>query len=88
MTGCGAFSLTGIFFAMNIAMIGFYQSVEMSMKALVFTLLRGVIVLVPMFFTLAAVFPKWGMWGASPSSEAITLIVILITFAVSRRRGK
>lgn len=88
MAGLPIFSLTGIFFAMNIAMIGFYQSVEMSMKALVFTLLRGVIVLVPMFFTLAAVFPKWGMWGAIPSSEAITLIVILITFAVSRRRGK
>lgn len=82
--GLPIFATTGIFFALNIAFIGFYQSVEKAMKALLFTLLRGVIILIPMFFILAALFPQWGMWAAIPASEALTLILILLTFRFTK----
>ncbi|MBD5356125.1 MAG: MATE family efflux transporter [Bacteroides sp.] len=80
ISGLPIFALTGIFFALNIAFIGFYQSIEKSLTALIFTLLRGMILLVPLFFLLTALFPTWGMWGAIPTSEFITLIIILLTF--------
>lgn len=84
VAGLPVFSTTGIFFALNIAFIGFYQSVEKAMKALLFTLLRGVIFLIPMFFILAQIFPQWGMWAAIPASEVLTLILILLTFRFSK----
>ncbi|MDE6577041.1 MAG: hypothetical protein K2K58_02570 [Muribaculaceae bacterium] len=43
ISGLPIFALTGIFFALNISFIGFYQSIEKSLKALILTLLRGVI---------------------------------------------
>lgn len=84
VAGLPIFSLSGIFFALNIAFIGFYQSIEKSMRALIFTLLRGVVILVPMFFILSGLFPKWGMWAAIPSSELLTLVIILTSFLMKR----
>lgn len=80
ISGLPIFATAGIFFALNIAFIGYYQSIERPMPALAFTLMRGVAVLVPMFFLLSYLFPERGMWAAIPTSEAVTLIVILATF--------
>ncbi|MDE6792014.1 MAG: MATE family efflux transporter [Muribaculaceae bacterium] len=85
ISGLPIFALTGIFFALNISFIGFYQSIQKSLRALILTLLRGVIILVPMFFLLSALFPEWGMWAAIPSSEFITLLIILMTFLPQRK---
>lgn len=78
--GLPIFSVAAIFFALNIAFIGYYQSIEKGGLALGLTLLRGVILLVPLFFIMSALFPTWGMWGAIPMSELLTLIVILLIF--------
>ncbi|MBD5216553.1 MAG: MATE family efflux transporter [Bacteroidales bacterium] len=80
VAGLPIFATTGIVFALNIAFIGFYQSIEKSLAALVLTLLRGVVILVPLFLLLPRLFPQWGMWAAIPASEAITLLIILTTF--------
>lgn len=80
VSGLPVFAFSGIFFALNIAFIGYYQSVEKSLRALIFTLVRGIVVLVPMFFLLSHLFPGWGMWAAIPTTEALTLIIILATF--------
>lgn len=75
--GLPKFALCGIFFALNIAFIGYFQSLEQSVRATVYTLLRGIILVVPMFLLL----PRWlgvpGMWLAIPASELLTLIVIV-----------
>lgn len=82
ISGLPIFATAAIFFALNIAFIGYYQSVEKSMRALIFTLIRGIVVLVPMFFLLSRLYPKIGMWAAIPATEAFTLIIILITFRI------
>ena len=82
ISGLPIFATAAIFFALNIAFIGYYQSVEKSMRALVFTLIRGIVVLVPMFFLLSRLYPKIGMWAAIPETESCTLIIILITFRI------
>ncbi|MDE6403986.1 MAG: polysaccharide biosynthesis C-terminal domain-containing protein, partial [Muribaculaceae bacterium] len=78
--GLPIYAVAATLFALNIAFIGYYQSVEKSFVALMLTLMRGIIFLVPLFFVLPAVFPTWGMWGAIPASELLTLTVTLITF--------
>ncbi|MBD5188709.1 MAG: MATE family efflux transporter [Bacteroidales bacterium] len=82
--GLPIYSFCAIFFSLNIAYIGYYQSIGKAMRAMVFTLLRGVVFLVPLFFILPAVFPEWGMWSAIPSSELLTYLVILLM--VRKRR--
>lgn len=85
VNGLPIFATAAIFFALNIACIGYYQSVKKAVLALVLTLLRGVVFLVPLFFVLSAIFPTRGMWAAIPVSEALTLAVIGLIFLRSRR---
>lgn len=84
--GLPEFALCGIFFALNIAFIGYYQSLERAARATVFTLLRGIIFIVPMFLCLPHALGASGMWLAIPASELLTLIVISIDFIINRRK--
>ncbi|MDE6379244.1 MAG: MATE family efflux transporter, partial [Muribaculaceae bacterium] len=82
--GLPIFSFCAIFFAMNIAYIGYYQSMGKAAKAMTYTLLRGVILLVPLFFLLPSLFPVWGMWAAIPASELSTFLIILASRLMTR----
>ncbi len=46
--GLPKYALCGLFFALNIAFIGYYQSLEKSVRATVFTLLMGIVFIVPL----------------------------------------
>lgn len=85
VNGLPIFSLSAIFFALNIAFIGYWQSIKRAGLALTLTLLRGVAFLVPLFVVLPRIFPSWGMWAAVPSSELLTFIVILMVYCREKR---
>lgn len=85
--GLPEYALCGIFFALNIAFIGYYQSLEKSYRATVFTLLRGIVFIVPMFLYLPHILGVPGMWFAIPASELLTTVVIVTDFAIARRSG-
>ena len=74
--GLPIYSFCATFFALNIAYIGYYQSMGKAARAMTYTLLRGVIILVPIFFLLPSLFPSWGMWAAIPASELCTFLII------------
>ncbi|MDE6494112.1 MAG: MATE family efflux transporter [Bacteroidales bacterium] len=86
--GLPVFALCTVFFSVNMAVIGFCQSVEQAAKALVLTLLRGVIYLVPLFFLVPVLIPGWGVWAAIPCSEILTSVTIGVAIVISRYRGK
>ncbi len=86
--GLPVYAACAVFFSVNISFIGYYQSIERALKAMVFTLVRGVVVLVPMFWFLPRVWPEYGVWGAIPASEAVTLALICSSYAFSLRRSK
>ncbi|MDE6535347.1 MAG: MATE family efflux transporter [Muribaculaceae bacterium] len=77
--GLPFFALCALIFAVNITFIGYYQSLEMAVRSIVFTLLRGIIFLVPAFILLPALIGNPGLWLAIPAAELLTLITILIT---------
>lgn len=83
--GLPIYSVCAIFFALNISFIGYYQSIEKAFKAMIFTLMRGIIVLIPMFYFLPKYLPTYGLWAAIPASEIITLLAICITYLLSRQ---
>ena len=79
IAGLPLFSYSAIFFAMNVAIIGYYQSTEQNMRATLCMLFRGLIFLVPAFITMPMFISPQGMWLAVPVTECMTLGVILLT---------
>lgn len=82
--GLPIYATCAIFFSLNISFIGYYQSIEKAFKAMLFTLMRGIIFLVPIFLIMPAIFPGWGIWAAIPASEAVTLLIIIPTYLRSK----
>ena len=72
-----------IFFILNVAIVGYYQSVEQITRATAFVFLRGFALLVPCFILLPRLLGTEGIWLAMPAAEFITFAIIL---ASSRRR--
>lgn len=72
------FAMGVIFFILNVAIVGYYQSVEQIKRASIFVFLRGFALLVPCFILLPKLLGTVGIWLAMPLAELITLIVIYI----------
>ena len=72
------FSICSVFFALNIAFIGYYQSVTSAGRAMVFTMLRGIIFSMAAFMLLPSIFGIMGLWLAIPAAELATLLIITI----------
>lgn len=85
--GLPKFAICGIFFAINIAFIGYYQSLEKAYRAAIFTMLRGIIFIVPMFLCLPHILGISGLWYAIPAAELLTMIVIVADFTIAHRHN-
>ncbi len=59
--GLPLFALCAVFFAINIAFIGYYQSIEKASVSTLYTLLRGILLLVPCFVLLPHLFGVDGL---------------------------
>ncbi len=80
---------TGIvFFILNVAIVGYYQSVELVRKATFLVFLRGLIFLVPCFVVLPMVFGVKGIWLAMPVAEMLTLFVVFFLFKSRSRNSQ
>ncbi len=77
--GLPLFAYSAIFFALNVAVIGYYQATEQNGRATLCMLLRGLIFLVPAFLLMPQLMFPQGMWLAIPVTECMTLGVILLT---------
>ena len=77
--GLPLFAYSAIFFAMNVAIIGYFQATEQNTRATLCMLFRGLIFLVPAFLLMPLFISRQGMWLAVPVSECRTLGVILLT---------
>ena len=77
-SGLPLFATSAIFFALNIAIIGYYQAIEQNGRATIYMLLRGLVFLVPAFILMPRLISPQGMWLAVPVSECLTLGVILL----------
>ena len=77
--GLPLFAYSAIFFALNVAIIGYYQATEQNIRATLCMLFRGLIFLVPAFILMPEFIYPQGMWLAVPATECLTLGVILLT---------
>ena len=79
-----------IFFILNVATIGYYQSVEQIKKATMFVFLRGFILLIPAFLLLPQLLGERGIWLSMPAAELGTTMLIVVSLGravIARRKG-
>lgn len=82
------YALGIIFFILNVAIIGYYQSIERVGRAMFITALRGMIFIVPAFLLLPSVLGIRGIWLAMPVAEILTLAVVLIMLLATNKKQK
>lgn len=87
MSGVPLFALCAAFFSINYTFIGYYQSIERPGIAALYTLLRGIVLLVASFLLLPRVLGAAGLWLSIPVAEALTCVIIVGFFAICKHRG-
>ena len=78
--GLPLFALCAVFFAINIAFIGYYQSIEKASVSTLYTLLRGIFAFGAMFCFVAASVRCRRVWLAIPAAELLTCVVISLRY--------
>lgn len=86
--GIPYFTLGFTFFALNIAWIGYYQSVEQSKRATTFMVLRGIVLMIIFFITLPMFFGEKGLWLAIPLTEFVVFLILVSDSYISGKRTK
>lgn len=86
-SGFPLFGAGAVFYIVNIALIGYYQSIEKIRKSTFYMLLRGFIFLVPVFFLLPLAAGVPGMWLVMPVTELLTTVVIFLSWKLSHRKS-
>ncbi len=87
INGFPLFSSAFIAFIFNLTAIGYFQSVEKVLPAIVFALLRGALFLIPSFLILPMIFGDKGIWSALALSETLTSIAIIGYYLQNRRKS-
>ena len=64
------------FFILNVAIVGYCQSIERMKAAMTFVFLRGTGLLIPVFLLLPLLLGTEGIWLSMPLAEMLTLAVI------------
>lgn len=65
-------------FIVNVAIIGYYQSLERMVRATTLVFLRGFLLLVPIYLLLPECIGLPGAWLSMPLTELLTLVVALL----------
>lgn len=82
------FSAAFVFFIINLAVIGYYQSLERVKPATILALLRGFIFLIPSFILLPKAIGTHGIWLALCLSELLTTVTILVMYVLKRQQAR
>jgi len=88
ISGFPLFSVSFIFFIVNLCAIGYFQSVERLRPATIFALLRGFVLLVPSFLLLPNVLGTHGIWLALALSEFTTTVLLIAFYLFVRIRER
>ena len=56
------------------------------MASTVYSMLRGIVFVIPAFILLPYVFGDNGLWLAVPSAELITMVIIIAVYLNGKRR--
>lgn len=78
--GVPLFGTCFLFVILNLTLIGYYQSTEKNIHATTFTILRGIVLLLPAYIVLPQQFGNTGLWLSQTVCEFVAFIVLYIFY--------
>lgn len=85
VTGLKLYFISTPFVGYNIILAMYFTSIERSLPAHILSLLRGLILMIPMAFLLSALWEMTGVWLACPITE---FLIALLGFIIDKRYQK
>ena len=86
IAGLPYFSIGVLFYIINIAVTGYYQSIKNIRMATIYVFLRGAVFLIPAFVLLPPMLGAKGIWLAMPLSEILSLGTIAILWYYNKKQ--
>ena len=87
VTGLKVYFLSSPFVGYNIILATFFTSIEKALPAHILSLLRGLILIIPLALALSAVFAMTGVWLAYPITELLVALLAFIVYRLSLRKA-
>lgn len=78
--GLKLYFMSNIFVGFNTVAATFFTSVERAMPAHILSLLRGLILIIPLAFVMSALWGMNGIWLSFPAAEAVTAVLGLFIY--------
>lgn len=76
--GIKIYFIAFLFMGINIVTIAFFSAVAKTRQSFILSLLRGLILIVPILFLSASFFDLTGVWLTMPITEGLTLVLTLV----------
>lgn len=86
--GLKLYFTASLFAGFNIVLSVYFTSTEYAFPAHIISLLRGLVIIVPMAFLLSALFGMTGVWCAFPVTELVVSGIGLVLYGLHQRKAK
>lgn len=86
VTGLKLYFTASVFAGFNLIISVYFTSVELALPAQLISILRGVVLIVPMAFLLSGLFGMSGVWLAFPAAEFLTAVTGLFLYCSKRKQ--
>lgn len=86
VTGLKLYFTAAVFAGFNLIISVYFTSVELALPAQLISILRGVVLIVPMAFLLSGLFGMSGVWLAFPAAEFLTAVTGLFLYCSKRKQ--
>lgn len=86
VTGLKLYFTSLVFAGFNIILSMYFTSVEKALPAQIISLLRGLILIIPIAFLFANLWDMTGVWMSFPATELVTAIVGAILYFIYKNR--
>ena len=85
VTGLKLYFISNPFVGYNIILATYFTSIEKALPAHILSILRGLVLIIPMAFLMSALWEMTGVWLAYPITE---LLIALLGLAIYARKNK
>ena len=86
VTGLKLYFTSLVFAGFNIILSMYFTSIEKALPAQIISLLRGLILIIPVAFLFAKLWNMTGVWMSFPATELVTAIVGVVLYFIYKNR--
>lgn len=85
-TGIKLYFISSLFAGFNLLFSSYFSASDKGVCSQIITLLRGVVLIIPLAYLFAHLWKITGLWLATPAAEMLTLVAAIIIFFVTRKK--